>query len=177
MRATHLGLSDKSLKGSIDLLNKTLSNESILSIKTKKAHWDIVGPQFLTLHQLWDTHYEIVTTYVDEVAERVRMLGGVPIATAAGFLENTTLEEHPGEVASATKAVALLLADHEKIVRSLRTSVATLTGDLDDAGTADFLTGLLEGHEKMAWMLRSFLEGEGVAADGVARPVKVPRLA
>lgn len=177
MRNIHLGLSHEARMSSVDLLNHALANESILLIKTKKAHWDIVGPQFLTLHKLWDEQYTTIAEYADEIAERARMLGGVPLGTAAGFLAHTVLTENPGEMTSASGSVAMLLVDHEAIARALRTAIRTAADKIDDAGTADFLTGILEGHEKMAWMLRSFLEGEAVHSDGGIRPHNVPNLA
>jgi len=175
MRKTNLGLSEQQRRTSIDALNEALANASILLIKTKKFHWDVVGPQFLTLHRLWDEQYESIATYVDELAERVRMLGGVPIATAAGFLEKSIIREHPGQVASATQAVAMLLMDHETVVRTLRIAIDTTCAK--DAGSANFLTGLLESHEKMSWMLRSFLEGEGIDSDGVTVPQSISNMA
>lgn len=169
-----LGLSPETREKSVALMNLALANASLLTIKTKKFHWDVVGPQFASLHKLWDEQYEIVNLYVDEIAERIRMLGGYPVGTAQGFLHATELKEHPGEVPSATDAVRLLLDDHQTVVRSLRKAIDACDGELDDAGTADFLTGMLRGHEKMAWMLRSFLTGSAVRANGERTQGRVP---
>ncbi len=177
MKKINIGLSDEQRKGSIDLLNVALADASILNIKTKKFHWDVVGPQFMTLHKLWDEQYVTLSNDVDAIAERVRALGGIPIGTAAGFLEHAKIVEHPGKVSSATAAVSMLLEDHELVVRSLRTSVDRCDEEFKDKGTADFLTGIMEKHEQMAWMLRSFLEGEGVKADGKTAPSQVPNYA
>jgi starvation-inducible DNA-binding protein len=161
------------LSGAIRCLNRALSNVSVLTMKTKKSHWDVVGPQFMTLHKLWDVHYETLARFQDELAERVRTLGGFPVGTLAGFLREATLAEAPGDVPNATDAVSNLLADHEHVVRDLRESIDACDEQFNDKGTADFLTGLMEEHEKMAWMLRSFLQGEGVEPArkaGRARP-------
>jgi starvation-inducible DNA-binding protein len=174
MIKTNLGLSEQQRRTSINVLNGAIASASILLIKIKKFHWDVVGPQFMTLHKLFDEHYETVAAYVDEIAERTRMLGGVPLGTAAGFLESSIVKEHPGEVANATHAVTTLLCDHELIVVALRAGIRLCT---EDAGTADFLTKLLQGHEKSAWMLRSFLEGQSVKSDGAFEPRAVPHLA
>jgi len=155
-------------------MNVALSNASLLTIKTKKFHWDVVGPQFMTLHKLWDEQYEALTDYVDEIAERIRMLGGYPIGTARGFLDASELKEYPGQVPNATEAVRHLLADHESIARSLRAGIEQCDGQFKDAGTADFLTGMLQGHEKMAWMLRSFLLGSAVQSSGEATHGRIP---
>jgi len=160
---TRLGLSSVELAGSIGRLNRALSNVSLLATKTKKSHWDVVGPQFMSLHKLWDDHYETLARFQDEIAERIRTLGGFPLGTFAGFLRAATLKEHPGDIPNATDAVSALLADHEHIVRDLREAIDACDDDFNDKGSADFLTGLMEEHEKIAWMLRSFLQGEGVA--------------
>lgn len=174
---TNLGLSRAQRAGSIAALNEALANTSILNIKTKKFHWDVVGPQFMSLHKLWDEQYETLAEYADEIAERARMLGGFPIGTAKGFLRLTVLEEYPGDVPDATHAVQTLLSDHESIVRSLRKAIDRCESEYEDKGTADFLTGLLKGHEKMAWMLRSFLLGTPVIANGQITTGVVPSLA
>jgi starvation-inducible DNA-binding protein len=173
----NIGLSDAELEGSIKVLNRALANASLLGVKTKKFHWDVVGPQFMTLHELWDDQYEKLAAYQDEIAERVRTLGGFPLGTLAGFLRHTTLEEYPGDVPSATEAIAKLLHDHEHVVRDLRDGIDECEEAHGDKGTADFLTGMMQEHEKMAWMLRSFLQGESVVSDGETARGPVPALA
>lgn len=173
----NLGLSDTELQGSINVLNRALSNSSLLGVKTKKFHWDVVGPQFMTLHELWDEQYEKLAQFQDEIAERVRTLGGFPVGTLEGFLRHTTLEEYPGDVPSATEALERLLHDHEHVVRDLRDGIDECEEQHGDKGTADFLTGMMEQHEKMAWMLRSFLQGESVVSDGKTVSGPLPALA
>lgn len=169
----NIGISEENLERIVVILNRGLSSANILAIKTKKFHWDIVGPQFIALHHLWEEQYKTITQFIDEMAERVRSRGGFPIGTATGFLEHSTIEEHPGEVAGATQAVSALVHDHELIVRTLRTSIEKCVA-YGDAGTADFLTGMLEEHEQMAWMNRSFLEGEAIQANGRAHAEDAP---
>ena len=171
---TRLGLSADELAGVISRLNRALANVSLLTVKTKKSHWDVVGPQFMSLHKLWDEQYETLARYQDEIAERIRTLGGFPLGTLAGFLREATLTEHPGDVPNATEAVSNLLADHEHIVRDLRDSIDACDEHFNDKGSADFLTGLMEEHEKIAWMLRSFLQGDAVEPN---RKADRPRVA
>ncbi|HEY9641831.1 MAG TPA: Dps family protein [Coleofasciculaceae cyanobacterium] len=170
MRKINIGLTDEQREGVVELLNKDLSDAYLLLIKTKKYHWDVIGPQFRTLHQLWEEQYEALTESIDSVAERVRTLGGYPVGTAKGFLELASIKEHAGDVPSATEMVANLVEDHEQVIRNLRDHVDQCSEKFSDQGTADFLTGLMEAHEEMAWMLRSFVEGESVKADGVKAP-------
>jgi starvation-inducible DNA-binding protein len=81
-------------------------------------------------------------------------------------LSGVLIKEHPGDVPMATGMVARLVVDHEQVVRNLRQHVDACANTFQDQGTADFITGLMEAHERMAWMLRSFIEGESVASDG-----------
>ncbi|WP_404789484.1 Dps family protein [Altericista sp. CCNU0014] len=166
MRSINIGLTDQQREGVIALLNKDLSNLYLVLVKTKKYHWDVVGPQFRTLHQLWEEQYETLTETIDACAERVRTLGGYPVGTMEGFLKMASIKEHSGDIPSATEMVARLVQDHEQIIRDLRDHVEQCSESFHDEGTADFLTGLMEQHEAMAWMLRSFVEGEAVRADG-----------
>jgi starvation-inducible DNA-binding protein len=165
MKHLNIGLDEQQRSASIERLNVTLSDLYLLLIKTKKFHWDVVGPQFMTLHKLWDEQYQKIEIEIDAVAERVRTLGGYPVGTAAGFLRHAKVKEHPGQVANATESVIALVDDHELVVRTMREAIETCEA-AKDRGTADFFTGMMQAHEEMAWMLRSFLEGEQVRSDG-----------
>jgi starvation-inducible DNA-binding protein len=166
MRAINIGLTEPQRQGVIDLLNHDLADAYLLLVKTKKFHWDVVGPQFLTLHKLWEQHYNTLTANIDACAERIRTLGGYPVGTMRGFLELTSLSEHPGDVPMATGMVDILIENHEHVIRNLRDHIDLCSDNFHDQGTADFLTGLMEQHEQIAWMMRSFIEGEAVMATG-----------
>jgi starvation-inducible DNA-binding protein len=166
MRSINIGLTEQQRQGVIELLNRDLADAYLLLVKTKKFHWDVVGPQFLTLHKLWEEHYNALTINIDACAERVRALGGYPIGTMKGFLELTSLKEHPGDVPMASEMVSTLIDDHEQVIRNMRSHVDACSDKFGDEGTADFLTGLMEQHEEIAWMLRSFMEGDAVVANG-----------
>ncbi len=169
MRKLNIGLTEEQRQGVIELLNKDLADAYVLLVKTKKFHWDVTGPQFRTLHELWEEQYETLTETIDALAERVRTLGGYPVGTLKGFLDHATLKEETGNVPTATEMVARLVDDHEQIIRNLREHIDRSSDDFHDEGTADFLTGLMEGHEEIAWMLRSFIEGQSVQSDGSNR--------
>ncbi len=166
MKTINIGLNETQRQGVIDLLNQDLADSYLLLVKTKKYHWDVVGPQFMTLHKLWQEHYEALTLNVDVIAERVRTLGGYPVGTMEGFLAICSLKEHAGKIPTATGMVSQLLDDHEQIVRNLREHIDQCSNKFKDDGTADFLTGLIEQHEQISWMLRSFIEGEAIASNG-----------
>lgn len=166
MRRLNIGLTPEQRQGAIDLLNRDMADAYLILVKTKKYHWDVVGPQFRSLHQLWEEQYQALTETIDSIAERIRSLGGYPVGTMAGFLEIASLKEHPGDIPIATEMVSRLVDDHEQIIRNLRDHIDRCSEDFHDEGTADFLTGIMEGHEEMAWMLRSFIEGQALQPDG-----------
>jgi len=95
---------------------------------------------------------------IDEVAERIRALGLYSPGSMKEFLADARLQEDSGSQIGATDMIRNLLADHESVIRSLRTDLQK-AAEHGDAGNSDFLTGLLENHEKAAWMLRSMLAG------------------
>ncbi len=153
----NIGLDKAVLKKDNELLNAYLADLHVLYIKTRKYHWNVAGPSFKEYHEFFEEQYKQLEEMIDQVAERIRTLGGKPLSTMRDFIDSTSLEEdHSGEV-KTVNMFERLLADHEKVVRELRDDVKTTDEDLDDAGTADFLTGLMEEHEKMAWMLRKYL--------------------
>lgn len=166
MPKVNIGLTNEQREGVIDLLNHDLADAYLLLVKTKKFHWDVVGPQFLSLHKLWEEHYNALTENIDAIAERIRSLGGYPLGTMKGFLDYASLGEHPGDVPMATQMVAMLVEDHEQVIRNMREHIDLCGESFHDQGTADFLTGLMEQHEEIAWMLRSFIEGESISTNG-----------
>ena len=166
MRKLNIGLTEEQRQGVTDLLNHDLADAYLLLIKTKKYHWDVVGPQFRSLHLIWEEQYQALTLSIDAMAERVRALGGYPVGTAEGFLKYASIKEHSGDIPPATGMVANLVNDHEQIIRNFREHIDQCSEQFHDEGTADFLTGLMEKHEEMAWMLRSFIEGEALSSDG-----------
>ncbi len=158
MGMSTIGLLEKNQVKVVDILNKVLANESILSTKTRNYHWNVIGPNFSELHKFFDEQYEQLDDIIDQVAERSRALGGKSIATMTEFLVKTSLKEHPKQYPEALQMVFNLLQDHKAIIRNLRKDLETCASEYDDMGTSNFLTDLMEKHEKMAWMLGAFLE-------------------
>jgi starvation-inducible DNA-binding protein len=157
----NIGISPQNRKGVIEILKKLLSDEYVLYTKTRNYHWNVTGPQFNDLHKFFEGQYEELDVIIDDVAERIRELGSMSIATLVEFTKNTRLKEEPNTYPDAKTMLSNLLNDQDSIIRTLRTDLEKCT-KYQDAGTADFLTGLMEQHEKMAWMLRAFLEGKSV---------------
>ncbi|HEU4369843.1 MAG TPA: DNA starvation/stationary phase protection protein [Methylomirabilota bacterium] len=153
----NIGIPDDNRQRVVALLNTLLADEYLLYTKTRNFHWNVTGPQFNDLHKFFEAQYEALDEAIDEVAERARALGGRAFGTLEEFRASARLGEKPGTVPAARDMLATLLADHEAVIRTLREDITAVTERHQDVGTGDFLTGLLEAHEKAAWMLRSFL--------------------
>ena len=153
-----IGLSDASRNGVLKLLAPLLADEYVLYTKTRNFHWNVVGPHFHDLHKFFEAQYEELNDFVDDIAERMRQLGGKSPGTLAEFTKSARLKERPGQRPPARGMLAALLADHEAVITTLRSDLETVMEKFKDAGTSDFLTGLMEKHEKMAWMLRAAVE-------------------
>ena len=153
-----IGIEKKDRSEVAGILNRALADEYVLLVKTKNYHWNVVGPDFSELHKFFDGQYEQISEFVDDVAERVRSLDGKSRATLAEFIKQSALKEQPGDYPPAVRMIENLLKDHEQIVRKLRKDLEDCSEKYGDMGTSDFLTGLMEEHEKLAWMLRSYLE-------------------
>jgi starvation-inducible DNA-binding protein len=156
---TNIGLTDEQREGVVLMLNTLLADEFLLYTKTRNYHWNVVGPQFNDLHKFFEEQYNALNDIVDTVAERARALGGNALGTMGEFLQQTRLKEQPGDYPTASAMLANLLIDHEATIRQLRVDLETCGDMYHDLGTNDFLTDLMERHEKMAWMLRAFLAG------------------
>lgn len=156
MDKANIGLSANSRQKVVNLLGNILADQYVLYTKTRNYHWNVTGIDFAQYHKLFEDQYSSIDEDIDEVAERIRALGGKTPATLREFVKSATLQEHPAKYPSAKTMIANLLADHESVIRNLRKGIE-VCGKADDAGTEDFLTQLMEKHEKTAWMLRATL--------------------
>ena len=150
------GISRESLQKIANILNDDLADEYVLLTKTKNYHWNVEDPRFNDLHKFLDEQYEQLSAAVDEIAERVRAIGGRPRATLREFISSSQIREDVGSYPNADTMLGNLLSDHETIIKTLRKNINECQ-ELNDEGTANFLTDKMEEHEKMAWMLRSFI--------------------
>ena len=155
---TEIGITDKNRKAVATELAKSLADEFLLYTKTRNAHWNVEGEDFHSMHLFFESQYEALDETMDSVAERIRQLGHYSPATLREFLELTRLTEKSRAKNDSQGFIAELLADHESIIISLREKINRFANDFKDAGTSDFITGLMEEHEKMAWMLRAHLK-------------------
>lgn len=149
----NIGLDSDVRESVVTILNNTLANMAVLSVKTRGAHWNVSGADFYELHILFDSQFNQLNGIADKIAERARMMGGIAIGSLNEFLTHARLEEQPGEVAD----IFTLLADHEASIRFLREDVKKCSEDYEDEGTVELLVRVMRLHEKMAWVLRSYV--------------------
>jgi starvation-inducible DNA-binding protein len=151
-------IADAKLKEVATLLNTLLADEYLLYTKTRNAHWNIQGKNFMELHKFFESQYDLLDAAIDDTAERVRALGHFALGSLKDFLTVARLSEQNDDFTDQDHIIKTLLEDHESVVRSLRKDIIISSDEYKDLGTADFMTGLMEQHEKMAWMLRSYLQ-------------------
>jgi starvation-inducible DNA-binding protein len=145
----NIGLKENHINEIAKQLNLLLSTEYSLYITTRHYHWNVEAPMFYMLHKMYEAQYEHTDEVLDAIAERIRSIGGY---ASIGF-KNTSIivtKEYK-------KQIEDLLSKHESIIRHCREMIPSLNDKYNDAGTADFVTGLMGQHEKMAWMLRAHL--------------------
>ncbi|RZV36810.1 MAG: DNA starvation/stationary phase protection protein [Chromatiales bacterium] len=136
-------------------LSRLLADSYTLYLKTHNYHWNVTGPQFNTLHLMYEGQYTELAAAVDEIAERIRALGIKAPGSYSEFSMMTSIEEGTGEE-SAEEMTRQLAIGQETIVRTAR-EIFPAADAANDEPTADLLTQRMQIHEKNAWMLRSML--------------------
>ncbi|MDZ4840276.1 MAG: DNA starvation/stationary phase protection protein [Bacteroidota bacterium] len=156
MEKVELGIQRNEMSTAAQILTEILAGAHVLYIKTRNYHWNIVGEGFYSIHKLLEAQYDVIAGNIDEIAERIRQLGFHAVGTMREFLEISALKEDEHIITDQHQIIKNLLADHEGVCQVLRNGIKKLE-ETDDIGTADFLTALLQIHEKDAWMLRSHI--------------------
>jgi starvation-inducible DNA-binding protein len=153
----NIGIPEKNIEKCAAILSVILADEMTLYIKTRKFHWNVAGNSFMELHKLFEDHYTLLENTIDETAERINKLGAKTIGTMKEFSDLTSIKESPGVYPVQKDMLSELLNDHESVIQSLRKNIDTCDSEIKDVGTADFLTGVMEQHETIAWILRRYL--------------------
>ncbi len=153
----NIGISDKNLQSISALLSSVLSDAVLIYTKTRKFHWNVKGESFMEIHKLFESQYTQLEEAIDEIAERISKLGSPVIGTMKEFLSLTSLKEAVGKYPARMDMIKELLNDHETVIKALRKGIEDCDKKYSDAGTADFLTGLMKQHETIAWTLRRYM--------------------
>ena len=155
MKAT-IGITEKHKDAVSNELAKLLADEFVLYTKTRNAHWNVTGDNFHANHIFFENQYKQLDEIIDSVAERMRKIGHYAPASLKTYLELTHLTEYSERTNDGLGFMKDLLQDHESIIDFLRGNITPFANDYKDYGSSDFITGLLEIHEEMAWMIRSY---------------------
>ena len=150
------GISAKDRSAIAQGLSRLLADTYVVYLKTHNFHWNVEGPMFQTLHQMFMEQYTETWNAIDLVAERIRSLGHYAPGTYAEYNKLARIKETPG-VPKAEQMVRLLIEGQEAIVKTAR-EVLPVAEKADDQPTLDLLTQRMQVHEKNAWMLRSLLK-------------------
>ncbi|MFM2044073.1 MAG: Dps family protein [Pseudomonadota bacterium] len=149
------GLPDAARKSLAEGLARVLADTYTLLGKTHGFHWNVTGPHFHSLHEMFQDQYEDLTEAVDDLAERIRALGHFSPGSLSQFLKLTDVEDEHG-VPDAIAMVGQLVRDNELITRACRQVVDTAQ-EAGDTVTEDLMNQRMAYHEKAAWMLRASL--------------------
>ncbi|MBS1520620.1 MAG: DNA starvation/stationary phase protection protein [Bacteroidetes bacterium] len=154
----NIGITEENRAAVSAQLAKLLADEFVLYTKTRNAHWNVEGPDFHSMHLFFESQYEELDNIMDSVAERMRMIGHYAPATLKSFLQLTHLGELTERSNDSLGFIRELVEDHNSVIEFIRGNINPFANEYGDAGTSDFITGLMETHEKMVWFLRSHLK-------------------
>lgn len=154
-----IGISENDRRSIAEGLSRLLADTYTLYLKTHSFHWNVTGPMFHSLHELFETQYTEMAEAVDLIAERIRALGMPAPGSYAEFSKLSSIKEAEGanRVPDAEEMIRQLVAGQEAVVRTAREIFPTVEAANDEA-TGNLLADRMEIHEKNAWMLRSMLE-------------------
>lgn len=153
--AIDLGMDDAQRTGIADGLSRLLADTYTLYLKTHNFHWNVTGPQFNSLHVMFEAQYTELALAVDLIAERIRALGAPAPGSYTAFAKLSSIAEADGN--PAAEAMLQILADDQLAVVRTARSIFPLADAAHDEPTADLLTQRMQVHEKTAWMLRANL--------------------
>jgi starvation-inducible DNA-binding protein len=159
MYSTKNDLPEPARKKAIELLNARLADVIDLQTQMKQAHWNVKGPNFIALHELFDKINEDVEDYVDLIAERVVQLGGIALGTARSIAQRSQLKEYPLNIASGrdhVEAVSSALATFGKSARA----AIDASDEVRDKDSADIMTEVSRGVDKWLWFVEAHLQAE-----------------
>jgi starvation-inducible DNA-binding protein len=157
MKKANIGITEKNKEQIAEQLNKILADEFVLYSKTLNAHWNITGPDFHTAHVYLETLYNEQQEIVDTVAEKIRTLGHYALGNLSQYVKVSHLSEKLTGKFDSQNLFKELLEDHESIIIFLRENIGPFGEKYGAEGISDYITSLMEQHEKTAWMLRAHL--------------------
>jgi len=159
LNPTKNDLPEKTRRAMIDLLNQQLADVLDLGLQAKQAHWNVKGPHFIGLHELFDKVAEELEEFTDEIAERAVELGGVALGTIQMVGKNSRIPSYPLEVSSGKSHVAALSSALANFGRTTRAAIDAAV-KIGDADTADLFTEVSRGVDKLLWMVEAHAQSK-----------------
>lgn len=157
MYKTKIDLSEKTRRNVIGILNDHLANAIDLQTQVKQAHWNVKGPHFIALHELFDKISDSVLEHIDEIAERVTTLGGTAEGTVAVAAKRSKLKNYPLSITAGKDHLFYLSTQISVFGKAVRAGIDE-SATLGDADTADLLTGISRELDKYLWFLEAHLQ-------------------
>ena len=159
MYDTKIDLPERTRSKVTKLLNERLADAIDLGGQTKHAHWNVKGPNFIALHELFDKVAENVEEHIDEIAERITSLGGTAHGTIAVVAKTTSLAPYPDDITEGPDHVQALSAALGDFGKKIRKAIDQ-ADKLEDAGTADLFTQISRDVDKYLWFLEAHLQAK-----------------
>jgi len=159
MHRTRIDLAAKTRAKLIELLNARLAEAVDLQLQAKQAHWNVKGPSFIALHELFDTLAGELAGYADEMAERITALGGIAEGTVQAVAGRSQLAAYPLEISEGRAHVDALAEGHARFAKAVRKAIDA-AGKAGDADTSDLFTGISRGTDKALWLLEAHLQAD-----------------
>jgi starvation-inducible DNA-binding protein len=159
LHRTRNDLPEKTRRKMVDLLNQHLADVIDLNLQAKQAHWNVKGPSFIALHELFDKVAEETEEFVDEIAERAVALGGVALGTARVAAKNSCLPEYPLDISAGREHVEALAAALATFGKGAREAIHT-AAKADDIDTSDLFTEVSRGIDKLLWFVEAHVQAK-----------------
>jgi starvation-inducible DNA-binding protein len=150
-----IGLNKKDIEKVVEGLNKYLADLNVLYVKLHNLHWNIEGPAFFQLHSVFEGYYDGVAKDLDEVAERILILGARPVASIKEYVALSSIEELESKGISADASIAILQKDFTAMLASSR-EILAFAEDAKDQGTVDMMASFIGNYEKTLWMISAY---------------------
>ena len=159
LHPTKIDIPDYTRAAMVDLLNARLGDAVDLASQMKQAHWNVKGPAFIALHELFDTIHNAVQVHVDDIAERIAALGGTARGTAAAAASASTLREYPLDIHTGSEHVDAVSNALAAFGKGVRAAIAT-AGEVGDADTEDLFVGVSRDLDKSLWLVEAHAQSD-----------------
>ncbi|WEX12122.1 Dps family protein [Chelativorans sp. AA-79] len=150
---SNIEMTDEAKKACAEALSKVLADTYVLYLKTHNYHWNVEGPKFRSLHEMFEEQYRDLWSSIDDIAERIRALGHYAPGTYAKFQALSTVKDNE-DIPAADDMLKELIADNGMVARTIRSALPTIQ-EAGDEASAGLLADRLTTHEKQLWMMKS----------------------